>query len=285
MTISLEDPKGRRVAELREVKVHGLPGVGLYTLVLNLHFAPMQPKEDTRVRNASMRLEWGDSAQRMIGVAQADNSPLQISQYSSECQIGFRLPIYAAQIENIERRRNGADFKLVLWFSGEVEQAGQSKSNTGRLEFPVRQQDWIEALQRMEYRRTMLFELPVPTSDSPIGLLVEKAQAFLYRGEYDEAVIRCRQAIEKIEGLMSDKAAASRVVNKYRSDQRDRQSMDAIERSLFLRESLKHATHLAAHDTDDHRGYSRDQAKAILGTTIAVLGLFPVPDVSDESAV
>lgn len=271
MSISLDDSQGFRVAELREVRVNGLPGIGAYTLILNMHFTATQLKAEVSVKNISVRIEWGDNAQRMIGVAVPDSSPIRISPYSTDIQVGFRLPIAAAQIEDIERRRNGAGFKLALWFAAEVEQAGQSKSNYGQHEFPVQQQDWIEALGRMEYRRTMLFELPVPSSDDPIGLLVAKAQAFLHKGDYDQAVALCRQAIEKTESLVSDKSAANRAVKKYCED---RKGMDTTERLLFLRESLKNATHLAAHASENHSGYSRDQAKAILGTTIALLSLF-----------
>ena len=269
MSISLDDPSGFRIAELREVRVHGLPGIGTYTLVLNMHFTATQPKAETCIRNISIRLEWGNNEQRMIGVALPDSPPIRISQYSTDIQIGFRLPISAAQIEDIERRRNGVGFKLVLWFIGEVEQAGQFKSISGRYEFAIRQQDWIEALGCMEYGRTMLFELPVPSLDSPIGKLVAKAQAYLHKGEYGQAVTCCRQAIEKMEDLAGDKSAASRAVDKYRDD---RKGMDSTERLLFLRESIKHATHLAVHHSQNHNGYSRDQAKSIVGTTIALLG-------------
>lgn len=271
MSISLEDPSGFRVAELREVKVHGLPGIGSYTLVLNLHLAATQRRAEATIRNVSIRLEWGDNEQRMIGVAMPDGPPIRITQYSTDIQIGFRLSITGAQIEDIEKRRNGGNFKLALWFMGEVEQAGKSQNKSDRHEFEVRQQDWIEALERMEYRRTMLFELPVPSSDAPIGGLVAKAQVFLHKGDYDQSVSLCRQAIEKVEALAGDRSAASRAVEKYRDD---RKGMDTAERLLFLRESLKNATHLAAHYDQNHCGFSRDQVKVILGTTIALLGLF-----------
>lgn len=270
MSIDLKDLNEYRVAELREVKVHGLPGIGSYTLVLALHFVVTPPRAESTIRNVSVRLEWGDGAQRLIGVAVPDSPPIQISKYSASITINFRLPIPGAQIESIEKRRNGAGFKLALWFIGEIEQAGQSMSNSGKHEFEVRQQDWVEVLDRMEYRKTLLFELPVPSSDVPIGELVAKAQAFLNKGDYDQAVTLCRQAIEKTEELTGDKPAAGRAVKKYREA---RDEMDTSERLLFLRESLKNATHLAVHHSQNHNGYSRDQTLAILGATISLLGL------------
>ncbi|MBK6743984.1 MAG: hypothetical protein IPG66_13805 [Hydrogenophilales bacterium] len=212
MSIGLEDPNGYRVAELREVKVHGLPGIGSYTLVLMLHFMATQPRAASTLRNVSVRLEWGGNEQRMIGVAQPDGQVTQIHQHSTHIPIRFRIPLSAVQIESIENRRNGGNFKLALWFMCDVEQADKSQSKSDRYEFEVRQQDWIDALERMEYRKTMLFELPVPSADAPVGELVAKAQAFLHKGDYDQAVTLCRQAIEKIEGLAGDKSAAGQAV-------------------------------------------------------------------------
>lgn len=269
MSISLNDPNGYRVAELREIKAHGLPGIGSYTLVLNLHFV-VTPRAEATISKVSLRLEWGDNTQRMIGIAVPDIPSIRITPYSTDIQINFRLPLSGAQIEDIESRRNGGNFRLTLWFMGDLEQAGISQSKSDRHEFEVRQQDWIEALELMEYRRTMLFELPVPSSDVPIGELVAKAQAFLYKGDYDQAVTFCRQAIEKTEALVGDRSATNRAVDKYRDD---RKGMDTTERLLFLRESLKNTTHLAVHHSPNHNGYSRDQANAILGTTISLLSL------------
>ncbi len=272
MSISLDAPNDHRVAELRDIQISGLPGIGCYTLVLNLHFTATHPKAEVLIRNISIRLDWGDNYQRMIASATPDNSPpVRITQYSTDIQICFRLPLSPSQVEAIESRRNGGDLKLSIWFVAESAQDGASRSITGSHEFAVRQQVWIEALERMEYRRTLLFELPVPCEDSPIGELVRKAQLFLYKGEYEQTIGLCRQAIEKVESVLNDKAAATQAVERYRQD---RKNMDATQRMLFLREALKNATHLAVHHSEDHDGYSRDQAKAILGTTISLLSLF-----------
>lgn len=271
MSIGLDDPKGNRIAELREIKINGLPGIGVYTLILNMHFLATQPKVVAQIRNISARVEWGDNSQRIIGMALSDNSSIQISPYSTVIQAGFRLPITATQIEDIERRRNGADFMLSLWLTTEIEQEGLSKNNYGRHEFLIRQQDWLEALAHMEYQKTLLFELSVPGSDTAIGTLISKAQRFLNIGDYDQAVALCRQTLEKIAESAGDKSTAARAVKKYRED---RESMDTTERLLFLRESLKNATHLSVHNSQVHNGYSRDQAKAILATTIALISLY-----------
>lgn len=260
MSISLDAPNDRRAAELRDIQISGLPGIGCYTLVLILHFTATLPKAEVLFRNVSIRLEWGDNLQRMIASGIPDDSPpVRVAQHSTDIQICFRLPLSPSQVEAIESRRNGGDFKLSLWFVAESAQDGAVRSIAGRHEFTVRQQVWIEALERMEYRRTMLFELSAPSTESPIGELVRKAQLFLYKGEYEQTIALCRQAVEKVESLLNDKTAATQAVDRYRQD---RKNMDATQRILFLREALKNATHLAVHHSEDHDGYSRDQAKA-----------------------
>jgi len=68
MSISIETPSGHRLAEARRISVHGLPGVGGYTLVINLHLSVMAPTTETLLSNRSIRVDWGDNQQRMIGI-------------------------------------------------------------------------------------------------------------------------------------------------------------------------------------------------------------------------
>jgi hypothetical protein len=272
MGLGLEMPFGRYFAEIREAKVHGLPGIGGYTLVLMLHLEARRPEVDTYMRNISVRLDWGDNTQRMIGSAFTDHSqPIRIAPTSSDFQIGFRIPVSSAQIEDIERRRNGGDFKLSLWLYAELEQAENFGSVYEKYEFPVKQQEWLEALARMEYQQTLLYELPLPAENGELGLtIIKRAQYHLHRGHYDECVGECRKLLEayKLDTVEADLLKRARV--KYKGSDAERQSMNGSERLAILRDALTHATHLA-HHYNESDGYSRDQAKAILGTTVALM--------------
>ena len=89
MSISIEQSSGHRLAEARRISVHGLPGVGSYTLVINLHLSVTAPATDTYLSNLSIRVDWGDNQQRMIGTGVPDQAqPIRLSQYSNEaaCQ-------------------------------------------------------------------------------------------------------------------------------------------------------------------------------------------------------
>ena len=129
MSISIETPSGHRLAEARRVSVHGLLGVGGYTLVINLHLSVMAPTTETWLSNLSIRVDWGDNQQRMIGTGIRDQAqPVRLSQYNNEATMGFRLLLSPTQIEAIEALRNGGNLNFSIWFLGNVFQDSNSSN-------------------------------------------------------------------------------------------------------------------------------------------------------------
>lgn len=277
MSISIEHPNGRRLAEARRIGVHGLPGVGGYTLVVNLHLSVFPPGSDTYLRDLAVRVDWGDNQQRMIGTGAPDQAqPVRISKYDNEKLLCFRMLLSPSQIEAIEALRNGGDINLSIWISGSVFQDGSTSSIQQQGAFTVRQQEWIEVLERMDYRRTFLYELPLPFDENgtePTAALLRKAQYHLMRGHYDECVGECRKLLEACPLSEPDQRVLKTGRDKYKGDRTARESMDVPERMLVLRDALAHATHLAHHHSSSD-GYSRDQARAIFGVTISLLSGF-----------
>ena len=74
MSISIELSNGCHLAEVKRISVHGLPGVGCYTLVINLYLSVIAPATDSDLSNLSIRVEWGDNQQRMIGTGVPDQA-------------------------------------------------------------------------------------------------------------------------------------------------------------------------------------------------------------------
>ena len=103
MSISIETPSGHRLAEARRISVHGLPGVGGYTLVINLHLSVMAPTTETLLSNRSIRVDWGDNQQRMIGIGVPNQAqPIRLTPYSSKAindatQKSLRLSVSAVK--------------------------------------------------------------------------------------------------------------------------------------------------------------------------------------------
>ena len=277
MSISIEQPSGHRLAEARRISVHGLPGVGGNTLVIDLHLSLMAPITETGLSNLSIRVDWGDNQQRMIGTGIPDQAqPIRLTQYTNEATISFRLLLSPTQIEAIETLRNGGDLNFSIWLLGNVFQDGNSSNIQQQGTFTVGQQEWVEALNRMQYCRSFLYELTLPYEDDteePAFALVQRAQHHLLRGHYDECVGECRKLLEAYPLNDADQKVLKSVREKLMGDRTTRESMDVPERMLALRDALTNATHLAHHH-NSRDGFSRDQARAIFGVTISVLASF-----------
>jgi len=208
--------------------------------------------------------------------------PIRLSQYSNEATIGFRLLLSQNQIEAIEALRNGGDISLSIWFLGNVFRDGNSSNIQQQGAFSVSQQEWVEALNRMEYCRSFLYELLLPyveNEQEPATALIKKAQHHLLRGHYDECVGECRKLLEAYPLTDADRQVLKMAREKHKGDRAARESMDVPERMLALRDALTNATHLAHHHNSSG-GYSRDQARAILGATISILSVFSEKDLA-----
>jgi len=282
--ISIEQPSGHRLAEARRIGVHGLPGVGGYTLVINLHLSVTTPATDSHLSNLSIRVDWGDNQQRMIGTGTPEQAqPIRLSQYSNELTIGFRLLLSPTQIEAVEALRNGGDISLSIWLLGNVFQDGGSSTIQQHGTYKVSQQEWVDALNRMEYCRSFLYEMTLPYKEKEQGsafILVQRAQYHLLRGHYDECVGECRKLLEAYPLSDADRQVLKMAREKHKGDRAARESMDVPERMLALRDALTNATHLAHHHHNSSGGYSRDQARAILGATISILSVFSEKDLA-----
>ncbi len=128
----------------------------------------------------------------------------------------------------------------------------------------------------MGYHRSFFYELPLPyvkNGQESAATLIKKAQHYLLCGDYDDCVGKCRNLLEACSLTNAAQKKAKRAREKYKGDQGKRESMDASERMLVLREAVINATHLAHHHNSGP-GYSRDQARAILGATISILSVF-----------
>ncbi|MBI1424283.1 MAG: hypothetical protein GC149_12505 [Gammaproteobacteria bacterium] len=273
MSFSISDSNGYHLAEVSNISVSGLPGMGSYTLCLNLDFSIHPPKSDIYIQDLTIRLDGGDNHQRMIGISLPETGQkIKIASGINRLHLSFRMPIMPSQMEAIESYRNGGDLKLKIWMTGEVIQGDKSSHLQQTSDFTIPQQQWVEALFRMEYRETMLYEMKLPIDNpSLVKDIVRKAQQHMLNGYYDECVAECRKLLEANDLNDIDKTILKEARNKYKGDSENRQSMTINERFMVLREILAHTTHLAHHHNPGD-GYSRKQAQVILGMIVAMVG-------------
>lgn len=269
------------LADVYQIQVNGLPGLGSHTLLINLHCMVRSLEAEIFLRHLTLRVEWGGEEQRMIGFAVPELAqPVRMSS-SGQQTLGFRLALMPQQLEAIAARRNGGEFRLRLWLTGEVTQGDGTATITESGEHHVRQQDWVEALERMEYRRSLLYEVPLPDPESgteSAAGIIRRAQNLLLRSHYNECVAECRKLVEAYPLSEEDKAQLGRARKKFKGGGVEKESMDIPERLALLRDAIKHATH-PAHHNHGRDSYSRDQARAILAAAVVMMTCAPVsPD-------
>jgi len=269
MGISIGGINGARLGEVKDISIYGFPGCGIFGLYINLKINAGNLNSDAYISQLQCRIEVDKPALK-IGNGFLENQPtLRWTEYSQDEQVGFHFYLSGRQIEVIDSLRCSGDIKFVVWLSGTALYEDKSQTFSDKGDFVISKQQWLEALDMMGYRDTLLFELPMPKSGgdeaSKLKELLERAQNHILNGHYHESVGLCRKAIEWVEKERSDKSEAGKSVEKFKESRRD---MTINDRMLFLREGLKNITHLGAHEDEE---FSRLQAQAVLGMTIALL--------------
>jgi hypothetical protein len=189
----------------------GARGIGTYRLALNLEWSPTSFDE---LEGAKILL--GGELQ----VSFAQDAPLPLAQlqaiyamafptraHGTSARIDLGVNLSAAQVEALERERDGGPIKLHLNLQGGVFR-GASDATTplslgfwDNLVYRFRPSDWLEILEHWRYAQGFLIQ--VPMIDGPDSGRIKSARADLERaiehmseGRSREAVAACRDALE-----------------------------------------------------------------------------------------
>lgn len=269
MSLTIGGLDGSRLGEVNAVTAHGLPGCGVYVLSLHLKVSTMNFESEVFLSELSSQIELGETALRIARGTIEGHPVIRWTEHSSDEALQFIFYLSASQVESIETYRGGADLKLGIWLSGKAKYENNLQRFSDKEIYTLPKQQWLKALATMNFKHSMLFELPMPKEGGDdvdsYRLLLERAQSHILNGHYQESVGLCRQVIEYVESFKEDKKDASEAVKKYKDD---RKNMTTVQRILFLREALKNITHLGNHPSEE---FSRHQAQAILGMTVALL--------------
>lgn len=271
MGLKLVAPHDRGIGECRSIRVNGLPGVGGYFLVVSLEFSIGRVAAPTRFRRMRLLLESDRGVRGRIGWGEHDaQGDVQVSEYSDHLNMTFLTKLSASDVTALEAIRGGGDISLGVWLFGECEQSGETTAIRDHSTYAVPQDQWLKALAEMEYTRTLTFELRFPMknvneSDTVISLLKE-ARIQLARGNYSDCVLNCRKIIEIVSN--GDAARLRDALRKFREEPR---SMTLEERMQVVKESARHAAHLAAHSVPDQGEYGYSEARALFAITVALV--------------
>lgn len=267
------------IADLRCTGVHLVEGIGFYLLRFSIHFDVKVHEDQTfRLENVRSSVFAGgaQSSQKLLGYAYPE-APILIrtTKYPSSPQLMFDLSLSPIQLAELETIRNGGDLHFKLHLYGESYGTHDPLPTHDDINVPVNQTDWIKLLKEVNFADIVLFEVPLPAqsqggdSRSAVDHL-RKARDLFLAGHYDEAIGKCRLAIEGFAKLQGDEQRQADAVAIYC---KNRNEMGVTERLLLVRAAIKHYTQLAHHDlaTDSMSNFSRADASLILGMTAGLL--------------
>lgn len=271
---------GTIFADVALVSIAGRSGAGFYRISFKCQLQfPAQNSPGARIQEFRCAVLVRSSTNNMeshLGEAFTEFAVvLETKRSAWKSDIFFCLDLSALQIEKIEELRNGGDLNFRLMISAVVHPvAGEALAahETG-LSLEVNQRSWLDALAAAGYGRFLLFEIPFPNSRGDTTRAVkdlEKAKEHYVLGHYDEAVAGCRKAIESLTADLDDESRVRAARDAYFTSRDLREDMSIGDRILFLRETIRHLAHPAAHG-GSREHYGRPEASLMLGSTAAVI--------------
>jgi hypothetical protein len=257
---------GNYIVEFEKLTVHGRLAADGYGFAFLMRGPRQACQGKMAIFDINLSISLVNPARPLVFSIPSSNQIIKCHEFSNSEQIAFETVLTREQVNALEEYRQEKDLKLNLGLRALVATDDDLLSSFDNADISVPREQWLEALKNAKYRNTLLFEIPLPNTSEDLEALFSKAQEFIEIGHYKDAVLQCRLIVEQVESVREDKqASASANKLAHSSERRD---MSSIGRLLSLREQLKNICQLGAHGTE---GFTRSQAKAVLGMTMALL--------------
>lgn len=200
-----------------------------------------------------------------------------------ECRTYLEIEMDAARVRALEGLRAGGDLRFSLTLRATFQRdRGPLHEGCDQATYASNQSEWATALERMGYGRFILIEVPAPDAASRPELAkaaeaLRLAEDAVRRGEWREAVGRCRDVFEAVETAKSDKQAVDGAF--AAPNGKNQRDLTFDERLLAVRKALKLLTHPARHydeSTIDYEWRGED-AYAMVAMTAALIRKLAAP--------
>jgi hypothetical protein len=260
----------------------GARGIGTYRLALNLEWSPTSFDE---LEGAKILL--GGELQASF----AQDAPLPLAQlqaiyavafparaHGTSARIDLGANLSAAQVEALERDRDGGPIKLHLNLQGGVFRGASDEATPlslvfwDNLVYRFRPSDWVEILEHWQYAQGFLIQVPMVAGPDSGRIKsaradLEQAVQHMSEGRPREAVAACRDALEVAFG---DDSGLFPELG-YKAPGIEGSGKDA--RFWLVQRGLRAVAHAAKHRDGSTAGieWERRDARALIMMVSAVL--------------
>ncbi|MCU7849380.1 MAG: hypothetical protein KZQ89_15610 [Candidatus Thiodiazotropha sp. (ex Lucinoma kastoroae)] len=256
------------IVEYDQLSINGREAAGGYAFNFVLNGSRQARESPMSVFSISLSLSLSSPVKQIITYIPSSTQVVQCHNFPNNSeQLHFEAVFTKEQINAIEEHRREKDLTLNIGLRALTALGDTVWPSFDCTDVTVPREHWLGALNNSGFRQTLLFEVPLPSVSDELIALLSKAQEFIEMGHYKDAVMQCRHIIEHVETIRGDKNL-SIAANQKAQTRQEREVMTAIERMLSLREQFKNICHLGAHGSEY---FTRTQAKAVLGMTMALL--------------
>lgn len=256
------------IIESDQFVVNGSEAGGGYAMTFSLRGNRQGCELKTVVFDISLSLSLSDPTRPVVTAIPASTQIIQCHNFPNNGeQLLFPTVFTKEQINALEESRRDGDLKLKVELRALTSSGGALLSSYDCKDVIIPREQWLKALTASGFRQTLLLEVPVPQVSIHLSDLISKAQEFIETGHYKDAVMQCRRIVEHVEEERDDKREAT-MANRKSQNRDEREDMTVIERLLSMREQIKNICQLGAHGNE---GFTRSQAKAVLGATLSLL--------------
>lgn len=211
---------------------------------------------------------------RRVGCATSD-APMHFGPDYGNNPVSFSLDILltSAQLDAIERERNGQQLSLTLKLYGDLFDGYSWRFGYDQLVVPLDRDQWVAALNNSNYGATLIYEVPLSLSQlgsaKAIDAALKSARKHFMEGNYREAVAACREALDP----MKPSGAELRDARAILGDSVKKKMLTKAQRQMLLLAAVKDYTELSHHPTeeDQYLDFTRKEALLVMGATLGLL--------------
>jgi hypothetical protein len=257
--------------------IHGSPGLGFYRLLIRVDYTThsKKPGEEVTVTNigGELKVSGKDRNERFLGYVQRQgvNTSLVTYDHTATGQLQFEIELDTRRTAAIEDIRHGGDLNFTLNLYGIARGVSDDRQHNvnASLRYRANQSTWVEVLDQMGYRKTMLLEIPILEEKvSPLfpeaAEHLKTAQTHLLKGHFRDAVGSCRDVMESLSTALSDdKHQPPETIKAWFKDM---QNMGKEERLRLVRRALRVLTNPARHadEVSASIGWNPEDARAVI---------------------